>query len=105
MKALMELKCQRFGDNKSEKIEARKSKCQRLDEHNDNEKNGLDDKERNSLDKDKSDIDNGRYILIPFVSLSLFLQKVSNRPSDLGKVIKSLKHIVCIPQVCYSRSG
>lgn len=78
------LKCQQFGDSKSDKTESRRSKCQRLDEHDTEKGNGLDNKEENGLDKDESKIENSRYVLPPFIPLFLLLQKVLNRPSDLS---------------------
>ena len=41
------LKRQRFGDNGSDKMEPRESKCQHLNEH--------DNEERNDLDEDESE--------------------------------------------------
>ena len=84
-----------FEESGSNKTEPKESKRQRLDE-NDNE-------EGNSLDKDKDEIESVIYVPPPFVSLSLFLQKVSNHPSTLGEGTRSLNHLVCISKICYSR--
>ena len=91
------LKHQQFGDSGSDEIELRRSKRQRLDEYDNEERNGLDDEEGNSLDEDEGEIEGGGYIPLPHLP-----QKVSNRPSDLSKGIRSLKHIICIPTICYS---
>ena len=104
MKTLTILKRQQFEDSGSDKTEPRRSKCQRLDEHNNKKKNGLDDEKENGLDEDEGEIEGGRYIPLLFVSLSLLPQKLLNRPSDLGKGTKSLNHIVYISKICYLKS-
>ena len=84
-----------------------------MDERDDEEKNGLDNEEGNGLDneegnglnKDKGEIEGSRYVPSLFVPLSPLPRKVSNRLSDLGEGTKSLKHIVCISKICYSRSA
>ena len=105
MKTLVLLKHQRFGDSGSDKTESRRSKSQYLDECDNEEGNGLDNEKENDLDKDEGEIEDDRYVPLPFVFLLLFLQKVSNRPSDLGERIKRLRHIVCILIICYSRNA
>lgn len=90
------LKHQQFKKSGSDEIKPKRSKRQRLDERN--------DKERNNLDEDKGEIEDTRYILPPFISFSPLPQKVSNRPSDLGKGTRSLNHLICIPKIYYSRS-
>ena len=97
MKTSAILKRQQFGDSGSDKIEPRGSKRQRLDEY--------DNKKWNGLGGDEGEIESSRYIPPPFVPLLPLAQKVSNRLSDLGEWIKSLKHIVYIPKICYSRSA
>ena len=112
MKTPAVLKHQQFGDSGSDEIEPRGSKRQCLNERKDEEENGLnnkegndlDDKERKGLNKDEGEIEGGRYIPPPFVPLSFLPQKVFTCPSDLGKGIRSLKHIICIPKIFYSRS-
>ena len=61
MKTLALLKCQRFGDKRNDETKPRKSKRQRLDEHDDEEGNGLDNKKGNSLDKDEGEIESSRF--------------------------------------------
>ena len=90
------LKRQRFEESGSDETEPKESKHQRLDEH--------DDEEGNNLDKDEGEIEGARYILPPFIPLLLLPQKVSNRPSNLGKRTRSLNYLVYIPKICYSRS-
>ena len=65
-------------------MESRRSKHQRLDKRDNAEENGLDNEEENGLDKNEGKIEANRYILPLFVLLSPLLQKMSNRPSDLG---------------------
>ena len=91
------LKRQRFEESGSDKTKLKRSKCQRLDER-DNEKG-------NSLDKDESEIEGARYVLPPFVPLSPLSRKVSNRLSDLDEGTRSLNHLVCIPKIFYSRNA
>ena len=105
IKTLAMLKRWRFGDSGSDETKTRGSKYQHLDKRDAKKENGLDNKKGNGLDKDEGEIEDGRYVPPPFVSLPPFLQKVSNRPSDLGKGTKSLKYIVYIPKICYSRSA
>ena len=90
------LKRQRFEDSRSDKMEPKGSKRQRLDKR--------DNKERNGLDGDEGKIMDVRYIPPLFIPL-LFPRKVSNRRSDLGKGIRSLNHLVCISKICYWRSA
>ena len=54
------LKRRQFGDGGSDEKEPRKSKRQRLDE--------CDDEEKNGLDEDKYEIEGGRYISLPLLS-------------------------------------
>ena len=91
------LKHQRFEESGSDETEPKRSKRQRLDER--------DNKEENSLDEEEDEIEGARYIPSPFVPLLSLPQKVSNRPSDLGERTKSLKYLVCIPKIYYSRSA
>ena len=84
MKTPTILKRQWFGDIGNDKTEMRRSKRQRLDEHNNEKGNDLDNKEKNSLDNDKGEIEDSRYISLLFIFHPPFFQKVSNRPSDLG---------------------
>ena len=91
------LKRQQYKDSRSDETKLKGSKRQRLDER--------DNEEGNGLDKHKNEIKGARYILSPFVPLFLLSQKVSNRPSNLSKVIKSLNCLVCISKIYYSRSA
>ena len=93
MKTSALLKRQQFKKSGSDETKSKKSKCQRLDEY--------DNEEGNSLDADEGEIESARYVLPPFVSLLLLLQKMSNRPSNLGKKIRNLNHLVCISKICY----
>lgn len=86
MKTLAVLKHLQFGDNINDKMKLGESKRQHLDEQN--------NKERNSLDKDESEIKDVRYILSPFISLFPLFQKESNRLSNLGKETRSLNHLI-----------
>ena len=53
-------------------------------------------KEKQELNKNKSEFEGDRFILFPPLALPLLPQKESNCPSDLGKRTKSLNHFVCI---------
>lgn len=55
------LKRQQFEESGNNKTESKKSKRQRLNER--------DNEERNSLDKDKGEIKGAKYVLPPFVPL------------------------------------
>ena len=101
----MVLKYQRFGDSGSDKTELKGLKRKRLDERDDNKGNGLENENENSLDKNEFEMRCDRYIHPLFVPLLSLPQKVSKRSSDLGKGIKSLKYIIWIPKICYSRSA
>ena len=92
MKTPAMLKHQQFEDGRSEKTKPRRSKRQRLDEHNNEEGNGL--------DADEGEIEGHRYVFLP-----LLPQKVSNYPSDSDEETRSLKHIVSIPRTYYSNSN
>ena len=81
------------------------SKCQRLDEHDNKEENGLDDEEENVLYMEEDKINDGRYVILPFVPLLSLSHKVSYYLSDIDERIKSLKYIVCISKICYLRSA
>ena len=96
MKMLAVLKRQQFKNSGNDETELKRSKHQCL--------NKRDNEERNSLDKDKSEIEGARYVLFAFVFLLFLPQKVSNRLSDLDKGTKSLNHLVCISKICYLRS-
>ena len=97
MKTRALLKRQRFEESGSDEMEPKGSKRQRLDER--------DNEEGNSLNEDQGEIEGARYIPSSFVPLPLLFRNVSNRPSDLGKGIRSLNHLVYIPKICYSRSA
>ena len=90
------LKRQRFKDSESDKTEPKRLKRECLDER--------DNKKGNSLDKDKGEMEDARYVPSPFILLLPLPQKVSNRLSDLDKGIKSQNYLVCIPKICYLRS-
>ena len=62
MKLPAMLKRQRFEDSGSDKTEPRGSKCQGLDQYDDEKGNSLDDEEENGLNKDGCEIENGRYV-------------------------------------------
>lgn len=84
------LKRQRFDDSNINKTAPKK--YQQFDEHDNQEKQGL--------DKNESEVEGNRYIPFPPLSLALLPQKKSNRPSDLGKGTKSLIHLICISKNC-----
>ena len=86
-------------------MEPKELKCWHLDERDNEEENGLDNEIKNGLDKNRGEIEVGRYVPPSVVLFSLFLQKMSNRPSDLSERTKNLKYIICIPKICYSRSA
>lgn len=90
------LKRQQFENSRSNEMESRGSNRQRLNE--------CDNEERNGLNKDKGEIKYVRYVLPPFILL-LLPQKVSNRSSNLHEGIKSLNHLVYISKICYSRNA
>lgn len=56
------------------------------------------DKYEGESEGEKRDV---RYIFFPFVAL-FPPQKESNRPTNIGKGIKSLNHLICILQIYYS---
>lgn len=91
------LKDLQLENSRSEKTELRELKRQYLDKN--------DNKEKNSLDEDEAKIEYARYVVFPFIFLSLLPQKVSNHLSDWGKKIKSINHLVFIPKICYLRSA
>ena len=76
MKTPVLLKRLQFGDSGSDKTEPRGLKCQHLNECDNKEENDLDDEEGNGLDEDKSEIEGGRYVSPPFVSLPPLSPKV-----------------------------
>ena len=80
------LKRQRFKDNESDTIEPRVSKRPRVDEYDNEEVQGLDEYQSKG----------GRYVL-----LLPCPQKESNHLTDLGEVIRSLNHLVCISKLPY----
>lgn len=84
IKTPMVLKCQQFEDSESDAMEPRASKPPSVDAH--------DNKKGEDLKKYQSKT--GRYVPLLFC-----LQKESNRPTDLGKVIRSLNHLVYIPKL------
>ena len=65
MMMLAVLKHQQFGDSGSDETELKRWKRQCLDEHDDKEENGLDNKKGNGSDEDKGKIEDGRYIPLP----------------------------------------
>ena len=69
MKTSVMLKHQECKNSKSNKIESKVSKRQHLDKRNNKEGNSLDNEEENSLNEDKDEIENSRYILLPFILL------------------------------------
>lgn len=62
-----------------------------------------DDEKWQRLDKYKSKSEGERYVLFPFITLLLPLQKESNRSKNLGKKIKSLNYLVFILKIYYSK--
>lgn len=78
-------------------MKPRQSKRQRLDEH--------DNEERNNLDEDENKIESARYISSPFIPLLSLLEKVSNRPLDLSERIMSLNYLVYILKICFLGSA
>lgn len=86
------LKRQRFKDSKSDKIALKVEKCQRLNEYN--------NKEGQGLDKYDGEGEGDRYIFFAFITLIPLFQKELNRLSDLSKRPRSLNHLVCIPKIC-----
>lgn len=88
-------KRQQFKDNESNKTKSKRSKYQRLDKHDNEGKNGLNE------DKDK--LEGIKYVFPPFISLFL-LQKVLNQLSNQGKRRKKLNHFIYLSKICYSRS-
>ena len=81
-------KQQRFDNSESEEIAPIVYKHQQFDKH--------DNEEKQSLDEDKGDGDEDRYVLLSSTAFLLLLQKKSNHLSDLGEKIRSLTHLVCI---------
>ena len=90
MKTLAVLKRQQFKNSESDKAKPRDSKYQWFYIYDNKMKKGLD--EFQSKDKGK----NIQYILFPFIA---FLQKESNRLTDIDKRIKSLNPLICIPKI------
>ena len=84
------LKCQQFEDNKSDEMESRSSKRQRLDLRDNEKEEGLDKFE------DKGKGEGIRYVPLPFV---IFPQKELNRLTDMSKGIKSLNCYIYIPKI------
>ena len=97
MKTSTVLKQQQFEDSGSDKRKPKRSKPQRLDE--------CDNEEKNGLDEDEDEIEDTRYALLLCVFFFPLPQKVSNRPSDLDEGTRSLNHLVCISKICYLRSA
>ena len=71
IKTPVTLKHQQFEESGSDETEPRESKRQHLDERDNEKRNGLNDKKKNSLKEDEGEIEGGRYILPPFVLLPL----------------------------------
>ncbi len=90
MKTAAVLKRQRFEDSGSDVTELRGSKRQRLDVHDDEEGEGLDEIESEG---EREDIG---YVPLTFIAPP---QKESNRPTDMGEGTRSLNHLVCIPKI------
>ena len=84
------LKCQRFKDSGSDKIELRGLKWQRLDLRDNEEEEGLDGFEDEDEEEDIG------YVFFPFVNPP---QKESNHPTNVDEGIKSLNHLVCISKI------
>ncbi len=82
-------KRQRFEDSESDKTESRGLKHERLDLHDDEKGEGLDEFESEGKEKDIG------YVPLPFVAPP---RKKSNRLTDIGKGTRSLNHLVCIPK-------
>ncbi len=84
MKTAVVLQRHRFEDSGSDVTEPRGSKRQRLDGRDNEEGEDLDEFES---EDEREDIG---YVLLPFVAPP---QKESNRPTDMGKGIRSLNHL------------
>lgn len=56
-----------------------------------------------SLDENEGDGDADRYVSFSLTNLPYLFQKESNRPSNLGKRIKSPTYFVCISKNCKSK--
>ncbi len=90
MKTTAVLKRQRFEDSESDKTKPRGLKRQRLDMREDEEGEGVDKFEG------EGERENIGYVPFLFIAPP---QKESNRPIDMGKGIRSLNHLVCIPKM------
>ena len=84
------LKRQQFKDSGSDKMEPRDSKRQWLDLYNDEHEEGLDEFEG------EGEGEGIEYVLFFFVAP---FQKESNCPTDMGKVTRSVNHLVYIPKI------
>ena len=84
------IKCQRFKDSGSDKMEPKCLKYQQLDLRNNKEIEGL-----NKFESDDEGEGIG-YIPLVFIVLP---RKESNCPTDIGKQIKSLNQFICIPKI------
>ena len=93
MKTSAVLKRQGFEDSENDETKSSISKRQRLDVYYNEEGQGLDKYESKGKDK--------RYVLFSFIAPSPLFKKKSNRPTNPGKGIRSLNHLVCILKICY----
>ena len=84
------LKRQQFKDSKSDEIEPRGSKRQRLDLRNNEEEEGLDKFEGVNERK------NIGYVPLLFVAPS---QKESNRLTNMSEGTRNLNYFICIPKI------
>ncbi len=88
MKTAALLKRQQFEDSGSDETEPRGSKCQRLDVHDNEKGEGLDE-----FEGEREDIG---YVPLLFVAPP---QKESNCPTNMGKETRSLNHLVYISKI------
>ena len=84
------LKRQRFENSRSDKMELRGLKRQRLDLRNNEEEKSLDEFEGEGEGKGIG------YVPFPFIAP---LQKESNRPTNMGKRTKTLNQLICILKI------
>ncbi len=90
MKTPAMLKRQRFEDSGSNEMEPRGFKRQRLDAHDNNEGEGLDEFEGEGEGEDIG------YVPLPFITPP---RNGSNRPTDMGEGTRRLNHLVYIPKI------
>ena len=89
------LKYQQFEDSKCDNLETelRVSKCQQLNWH--------DNEERQGLNKYESEPEGEKYIFFPFLASSSLPQRELNRLTNLSRGARSLNDFVCIPKICH----